>query len=96
MRPKRCDEQVADARAESGLRDGARKQERGEHQPDRDVAEPRQHSCRRQRTGQRQQRHGEQDADAHADRLRDERNDGRDEDGEQAPLRRIQPGQGKK
>ena len=81
------DEQIADAHAEARRGDGAGKQEGGEDQPDGEVAEAGQDFRGRQRARQCQRGHGQHDAHAHADRLRDERDDRREKDAEQPALR---------
>ena len=90
--PEAPDEQVPHADAEARRGKSPREQKCGEHQPYRHVAEPGQRLRRRQRAAHRQERHREDDADAHADGLRDQRDDGREEDREQVLLLRVQAG----
>ena len=84
------DEDVAHPRSEAGRGDRAGEQEGGEHHPDRDVAESGEHLGGRQGARDGEQGHGDHHADSHLHRLRDQRDDGGDEDRQQMALLRVQ------
>ena len=89
-RSETANQQVGDAHPKPGDADGAREQEGGEDQPDGLVGEPGEHARGRHGAGERRQRHGQQNADAHGRRPRHQRDDSGEEDREQVALGRVE------